>query len=63
MEEKNETPNKSASQASYREVLITKKNSLWFLEMRFLINGFLLYTVTGKIIEIKTENTEATATH
>ena len=42
---------------------LSQKNSLWFLEMRFLINGFLLYTVTGKIIEIKTENTEATATH
>ena len=35
-----------------------KKNSLWFL-----ISGFLLYTVTGKITEIKTENAEATATH
>ena len=29
---------------------------------KFLISGFLLYTVTGKIIEIKTENAEATVT-
>ena len=36
---------------------------MWFVKMWFLISRFLLYIVTGKIIEIKTENTEATATH
>ena len=56
-EEKNETPNKSPCQVKGKE------NSLWFLKMWFLISGFLLYIVTGKIIEIKTENTEATAEH
>ena len=40
-----------------------KEKSLWFLKMWFLTSGFLLYIVTGKIIEIKTENIEATATH
>ena len=42
---------------------LSQKNSLWSLKMWFLISGFLLYTMTGKIIEIKTENAEATATH
>ena len=41
--------------------LSQKKNSLWFPKMWFLISGFLLHTVTGKIIEIKTENAEMTA--
>ena len=40
-----------------------KENSLWFLKMWFLISGFLLYIVTGKIIEIKSENTDATEMH
>ena len=31
--------------------------------MWFLISGFLLYIVTGKVIEIKSENTDATAPH
>ena len=59
-EEQKETPNKSACQVKgpYH-----KENSSWFLKMWFLMSGFLLYIVTGKIIEIKTENTEATATH
>ena len=61
-EEKNEIPSESACQVSYRKVLITRKASCSFLKW-FLISGFLLYIVTGKIIEVKTENTEATATH
>ena len=38
------------------ERFLSQEKQLWFLKMWFLISGFLLYTVTGKIIEIKTEN-------
>ena len=55
MKKKNETSNKSACQVSYRKVLITRKTACGFLKC-----GFLLYIVTGKIIEIKTKTTEAT---
>ena len=34
-----------------------------FLKMCFLISGFLPCIVTGKIMEIKTENIEVTAMH
>ena len=35
-EEKNETPNKSACQVSYRKVLITRKTACGFLKCGFL---------------------------
>ena len=63
MNEKNKKPITNQPVRFLIEGSLSPKNSVWFLEMWFLISGFLLYTVTGKIIEIKTENAEATATH
>ena len=56
MKKNNETLNKSCLSGFLQKGPYHKKNNLWFLKMWFLISGFLLYTVAGKIIVIKTEN-------
>ena len=55
-----ETPNKSVCQVLIGRSLSQGKQPV-VLKMWFLISGFLLCIVTDKIIEIKTENAEATA--
>ena len=54
--EKNETPNKSAFEVSYRRVPITRKTACGILKCGFLQAG-------SYCTQIKTENAEVTAMH